>query len=47
MGQLWSLNAATGATTWVSPFGCQWERYYAPTIANAPPYSAWFSVTVD
>ena len=34
VGQLWSYNAATGATTWVSPFGCQWESYLAPAVAD-------------
>ena len=32
--ELWSLNAATGAVTWSTPFDAQWERYYAPTVAN-------------
>ena len=32
--QLFSLNAANGATNWTAPFGAQSDRYFAPTIYN-------------
>ncbi|MFZ4780461.1 MAG: Ig-like domain-containing protein, partial [Terrimicrobiaceae bacterium] len=30
--QLWCLNAANGTTIWSSPFGAQWESYFAPAV---------------
>lgn len=30
--RFYSLNATNGTTVWNSPFGAQWEDYYAPTI---------------
>jgi len=31
---LFALNALTGEQLWQTPFGAQWERYMAPTIAG-------------
>lgn len=29
-----ALDVLTGQEMWRSPFGAQWERYYAPTVSN-------------
>jgi outer membrane protein assembly factor BamB len=31
---LFALNALTGRQVWRSPFQAQWERYFAPTVAD-------------
>lgn len=31
---LFALNVLTGQEMWRSPFGAQWESYYAPTVSN-------------
>jgi len=31
---LFALNALTGQEMWRSPFGAQWESYYAPTVSD-------------
>ena len=38
VGQLWSLNPATGATTWVSPLVVNGTASTPPTIANGAIY---------
>ncbi len=32
--QLWCINAASGTSIWIAPFGAQGERYFAPTVVN-------------
>ncbi|MBB5032539.1 Ig-like domain-containing protein [Prosthecobacter vanneervenii] len=36
--KLYCLNATTGATTWSSPFGAQWETYLAPAVDSSGVY---------
>ena len=36
--QLFKVNALTGDTIWSSPFYAQWERYFAPCLANGKIY---------
>jgi outer membrane protein assembly factor BamB len=36
--ELYALDAASGATLWSSPFGCQWEDYWAPLVASGRVY---------
>ncbi len=33
-----AFDLYTGAIVWESPFGAQWERYFAPTVANRRVY---------
>ena len=32
--QLWALDATSGNAKWSSPHSAQWERYFAPTVAD-------------